>query len=65
MYETIVEPHLLTPEEFRAEMAELFPDYRDEERSDVEADKVIVALLKALGYTEGAVIFENAEKWYA
>ena len=37
----------------------------DEESAHIEADDLIIELLKSLGYEEGAQIFDDMPKWYS
>lgn len=59
---------ILTPEEFVEEMRKIydkaFVGY-DQEITHVEADGLMCDLLTALGYGDGAKIFEDMPKWYA
>ncbi len=55
---------LLTPEQFTAEMRRLVA-LNDEEQGHIQGDTIIVQLLTALGYGEGAAVFDNMDKWYS
>lgn len=56
----------MTPEEFADAMRELVKKDGDcEEIFHIEADKLISALLIALGYEEGIEIFDDQPKWYS
>lgn len=55
-----------TPEAFRDAMqaaADRDPD--DTENAHIEADELMAATLRALGFGEGIDIFEEMGKWYA
>lgn len=54
---------VLTPEQFAECMRQA--SKRGEEEGHIEADGVIVGLLRALGYGEGADIFDDMPKWYS
>lgn len=63
----------MTPEEFARKMRETFSasahprsDGRlDTEAAHAAADRLIIELLRELGYGEGAAVFDSEEKWYA
>jgi hypothetical protein len=60
----------MTPEEFAEKLRAIY-SYRNSigaeepERTHEEADCLIIELLKAIGYSEGAQLFEESERWYA
>ena len=56
-------PKLLTPSEFKGIMESW--DVVDTEVRHIEADEVMVALLRALGYDEGLDIYESWTRWHA
>lgn len=47
------------------EMKELEKEKGDVENAHVEADSILVGIIKHLGYTELAESFDNVGKWYA
>ena len=57
-------PDKITPKEFKEIMTEIAL-FDDIESAHIEADNIIIRLLKAFGYSEGADIFDNMPKWYA
>ncbi len=56
----------MTPEEFANRMKEIaaFND-RDPESTHIDADGVMCAALRELGYGAGVEIFEHMKVWYA
>ena len=59
-----------TPDEFAQTMRDIFVKdeygyYKDKEKAHYEADKLIIMLLNELGYSEGAWVFDEADKWYS
>ena len=57
----------MTPEQFKQKMIELYDlesDDFDVGYSHVEADRLMMKILKALGYGDGIEIFKRAERWY-
>ena len=60
---------VLTPEEFKAAMFEIWHSkrsrYYDCEPRHIDADSLMCEVLRQLGYGDGVDIFENMEKWYA
>lgn len=66
---------MITRKEFRDKMLEfssikMWPNDPNSKLIDCEvahheADKLIIELLFQLGYGEGAIIFEQMEKWYS
>ena len=56
---------LMTPEQFEVQMRELARTSRDEEVFHIDADDMIIALLRSLGYGAGCDIFEETPKWYS
>jgi len=59
----------MTPSEFAAAMREVAKggDYNggDIEAAHQEADKLLCAMLRNLGYGEGVDAFENMDRWYS
>lgn len=56
----------MTPKEFEDKLKRLLKRYTNNpEQFHVKADRLIVALLKQLGYKDGAKVFEAANKWYS
>ena len=53
----------VTPKAFCEEMRNI-ASIPSSEAAHIEADKLIVSYLKALGYRDGALIFETMVKWY-
>jgi hypothetical protein len=53
----------MTPAEFAAEMQQC--EAIEPECGHMAADELIIRLLRSLGYTEGADIFDRMMKWYA
>ena len=65
-------PTPMTPDEFRLQMKEISDGvkvesdgYSDVEASHMQADGLMLDMLKELGYGQGAEIFEKMGKWYA
>lgn len=60
---------VMEPEEFADKMKNLDHLYEveksDPEAFHCEADRFICELLRALGYSDGVDVFENAETWCA
>ena len=60
---------VMDPEEFADKMKNLDHLYKveksDPEAFHCEADRLICELLRALGYSDGVDVFENAETWCA
>lgn len=57
----------MTPDEFAAEMRFIYDrqDRSDIEADHIEADKLLLKMLRELGYGQGCDIFEEIDKWYA
>jgi len=56
----------MTPKEFKEKMQKIYPtEGYDEEGAHGDADDLMCAALKELGYGDGVKIFENALRWYA
>lgn len=55
---------MMTPAEFADKMREI-SRAGDTEMDHCEADDLMCALLRSLGYGEGVDIFEEMPKWYA
>jgi hypothetical protein len=56
---------LLTPDEFKEEMALLEVAFRDDaETKHEKMDMLMEATLRKLGYGDGVDIFNEAYKWY-
>lgn len=57
---------MMTPQEFAAEMSLIsIKDGWDIERMHMEADELLITLLRQMGYTEGCDIYEKMERWCA
>ena len=54
----------MTPEEFKEEMQKIVDECGTED-GHIEADNLMIKLLKELGYEEGAEIFDRMYKWYS
>lgn len=59
-----MEGEKMTPEEFKKEMQKIADEYGTED-GHIEADDLMIKLLKELGYEEGAEIFDRMYKWYS
>lgn len=62
--------NVMTPEEFKQAMADVYhehwrPNHYDEEDGHIAMDTIMCDLLRDLGYGEGIDIFKSAHKWYA
>ena len=57
----------MTPAEFSEEMRKIYPtrETGDREVSHINADDLLVKVLRGLGYGEGCDIYEAAHKWHA
>ena len=56
---------IITPEEFAAQMRDIFTDGGDLDVEHCDADDLLCKVLRSLGYGAGVDIFERADKWYA
>ena len=57
---------MLTPEEFKNEMALIVDEYgRDPETAHRMMDELMAKTLSCLGYKDGIDIFNGSMKWYA
>lgn len=63
------EQNIMTPEEFAKRMANIFgytsKAFYDQEGAHIDADDLMLELLRSLGYDEGCDIFDRSPKWYA
>ena len=59
-----MEGEKMTPEEFKNKMQKIAAEYGIED-GHIEADDLMIELLKELGYGEGAEIFDQMDKWYS
>ena len=57
----------MEPELFSAKMLSIsdFAENEDEEVAHMQADALLVEVLRAYGYDRGCDVFENMPKWYA
>lgn len=55
---------MITPAEFEDRMKEINANKYIEDRH-IDADKLMCAVLRDLGYSKGVEIFERMEKWYS
>lgn len=55
----------MTPEEGLAELKTILEDERDIESDHVIADNILYHVIKDLGYTELADIYNKIPKWYS
>ena len=57
----------MEPELFSAKMRTIsdFAETDDEEEAHMQADALLIEVLRAYGYDKGCDIFENMPKWYA
>ena len=59
----------ISPDEFDRRMKEVLnyhePHNSDEDIQHQKADKLMVLVLKSLGYAKGVAVFNAMEKWYA
>lgn len=54
----------MTPKEFEKEMKGIEQTRTDVGDFHADADKLMMLVLRELGYSKGITIFENADKWY-
>ena len=58
---------MITAAEFERRMREINKDRirnQDEEKSHLEADRLMCEVLKSLGYEVGVRVFEGMPRWY-
>ena len=59
-------PEKLTPAEFAAQMRKIDEDAgSDREQAHVDADNLMLRVLREQGFTEGADVFCKMRVWYA
>ena len=57
---------MIIPKEFEERMLEIEEEYAaDEEEFHIQADNLMIAILRDLGYSEGTEIFIRNRKWYS
>ena len=60
------ETKIMTPDEFANKLKAIEEEYGgDWEVAHVRADDLICELLRSLGYSDGADVFDEMGKWYA
>ena len=55
----------ITPAEFEDKMKEIVNSGMEPDEAHIEADSLMMDILKSLGYEKGVQYFDAMEKWYS